>query len=301
MPGFSRRRIAFGVFLLVVAGLLPGRVAIWLDERGHPTLSNQARPPGDEAVQLSPEDLRLAWEGNLEGERVVTRDSSAEGDRFTRELLAARDDLARGETRNGLRQLRRLYRENPGRPEAAWLLAQVERQRGRLEPARDALDAALSTAASMPPDWRAAAEALRGEIDVELAHARQAYVEGSEIHAQRTENFRVSYDHQFAGRQFGDLALEILEAARRRVAQALGRSLGRTLEVRLYTKAQYLESHRHRFGFATVGFYDGVIHVVAGRHPRRIAARDRRRVRGDRHRPSGTHRCNACSRGAHRG
>ncbi|MCZ6570658.1 MAG: hypothetical protein O7B23_10915, partial [Deltaproteobacteria bacterium] len=31
----------------------------------------------------------------------------------------------------------------------------------------------------------------------------------------------------------------------------------------------YLEAYRHRFGFATVGFYDGAIHVVSVRRPRR--------------------------------
>jgi hypothetical protein len=38
--------------------------------------------------------------------------------------------------------------------------------------------------------------------------------------------------------------------------------------VRLYTRAHYLEAYKHRFGFATVGFYDGAIHVVSARRPR---------------------------------
>jgi hypothetical protein len=48
----------------------------------------------------------------------------------------------------------------------------------------------------------------------------------------------------------------------------LGRELGRALEVRLYTRAHYLEAYKHRFGFATVGFYDGAIHVVSAKRPR---------------------------------
>jgi hypothetical protein len=47
-----------------------------------------------------------------------------------------------------------------------------------------------------------------------------------------------------------------------------GRAMREPLEVRLYTKAHYLEAYKHRFGFATVGFYDGAIHVVSARRPR---------------------------------
>ena len=261
--------IWIGLLLLVTALLLPGRVAIWIDEHGRATLTNRLEPPSERAVRLAPEDLRLHWGGKLEGEPLRSgADSSSEEDRFTRELLAAREDIRRGETREGLRRLRRLHRENPQRPEPAWLLAQVERQRGRLEPAREALDSALSLAAQMPPEWRAAAEALRGEINSELAHAQQAYVDGTPIQVQQTGHFRVSYDHQFAGRQFGDRVLEMLARVRGQMKLMFGRELGRTLEVRLYTRAQYLESYKHRFGFATVGFYDGMIHVVAARHPR---------------------------------
>jgi hypothetical protein len=35
----------------------------------------------------------------------------------------------------------------------------------------------------------------------------------------------------------------------------------------LYGKAAYLEAHRHRFSFPTVGFFDGEIHVVSAAHP----------------------------------
>jgi hypothetical protein len=34
-----------------------------------------------------------------------------------------------------------------------------------------------------------------------------------------------------------------------------------------YGKAAYLEAHRHRFSFQTVGFFDGRIHVVSAAHP----------------------------------
>ncbi len=262
------RKLGLALLVLASAVLLPGRLAIWIDEHGRTTLTNRPDGPGAGAIQLSPEDLRLEWHRDLVGKPVWDTDSSGEHDRFSRELLAARDDVGRGELKLGLRRLRRLHREYPHRPEPAWMLAQVERRRGRLQPARDALDAALSVAGSMPPEWREAAEALRGEIDAELAHAELAYVDGGLINVQTTNHFRISYDHRFAGRQFGDLALEMLERARRRLERSLGRTVERTLEVRLYTRAQYLESYEHRFGFATVGFYDGAIHVVSARHPR---------------------------------
>ena len=269
MRPLRRLEVAAGVLLLVSIALIPSRVAIWLDDRGQPVLTNQPLPELGEAKLLTPEQLRLHWGGNFEGEPLSEFASSSEENRFERELLAARADVVRGEVREGLRRLRRLHREFPSRPEAAWLLAQVERRRGRLVAAKDALDTALSVAAGMPDNWRSEAEALRGEIDAELAHADRAYVEGAEIRVDTNEHFSLSYDHQFAGRQFGDQVLEMLGRARLNVEKKLGRSLQRKLEVRLYTKAQYLESYEHRFGFATVGFYDGVIHVVAGRHPKR--------------------------------
>ena len=60
----------------------------------------------------------------------------------------------------------------------------------------------------------------------------------------------------------------MLEQARAAMQRQLGRELARPLEVRLYTRAHYLEAYQHRFGFATVGFYDGAIHVVSAKRPR---------------------------------
>ena len=60
----------------------------------------------------------------------------------------------------------------------------------------------------------------------------------------------------------------MLEQARAAMLRTYGRELREPLEVRLYTKAHYLEAYKHRFGFATVGFYDGAIHVVSARRPR---------------------------------
>lgn len=247
--------------------LLPGRISVWIDEHGHATLTNREEPP-EAAEALTPQELALRWRGDWIAEPLRGgADSSDPEQRFNRALLAARDDVTHGDLKRGLRELRRLHREHPGRPEPAWLLAQVERRRGRLESAREALVASLTLAAAMPDEWRDAGEALLQEIDADLEHAAQVG-DGAPLRVQRAPHFEVAYDHQFAGRDFGERALEMLGAVRARLLESLGRDLGRPLEVRVYTRAQYLRAYEHRFGFATVGFYDGAIHVVSARHPR---------------------------------
>ncbi|MFQ5514657.1 MAG: hypothetical protein ACE5FG_09465 [Myxococcota bacterium] len=260
--------IGFGVLFLVL--LLPDRVVVWMDGRGHTYLSDEDRPPAPDARRLLPEEIELSWGGRVTGPPLESpRQSFQARDRYDRELLAAREDIVSGELDRGLASLRRLHREHPGRPEAAVLLAQVERRRGRLRPAREALDAALSVAAEMPEVWRRAAVQLSREIDEEIAFA-QAQGRHGETRVVDADHFRIVYDdHDFAGRRYGERVLELLEHARRRAELSVGRTLQRPLEIRLYTRARYLERYRHRFGFATVGFYDGAIHVVAARHPRR--------------------------------
>jgi len=74
------------------------------------------------------------------------------------------------------------------------------------------------------------------------------------------------FGHRHAGTE--TLVVGMRERARIRLAESLGRELPEPLAVRLYTRAHYLKRYQHRFGFATVGFYDGAIHVISGRHPR---------------------------------
>lgn len=262
-------RLGLGALLLAAAFLIPGEVSVWVDPAGGTHLTNQPRPPVPGAARLSPEDLALHWRGRVLGEPL--RDSApggSEADRFTRSLLAARDDIRRGELRLGLTSLRRLQREHPDRPESAWLLAQVERSRGRLEPARAALVSALSVASPVGEDWRDAAESLLSEIEAELEHARLPGSPEAQVEVHESSHFRVSYDHHFAGRGYGELVLVQLERARAQLWTSLGRVPEDPVEVRVYTRANYLDRYQHRFGFATVGFYDGVIHAVSARHPR---------------------------------
>lgn len=255
--------------VLFVAALLPQEVRVWVDAEGRMHLTDRPQGPAPEARLVDPSELAREWAGRVAGEPLrAPSDSSHGDDRYLRELHAARDDVRRGETREGLRALQRLRREHPQRPEAAFLLAVIERDRGRLEPAREALDDVLTAGADLPERWRSAAQRLRAEIEDELRLARASGGRLWRAQTLASDHFHIAYDHRFAGRAYGDLVLEMLERGRGSLATTLGRDLARPLEVRLYTRAQYLERYRHRFGFATVGFYDGAIHVISGRHPR---------------------------------
>ncbi len=261
--------IAVSLGLLGVALVLPGRVSMWVDDDGRTWLTDAEQPPAPSARRVSPRELSLEWGGEVLGEPLAPGESSArEDDRYRSELLAARDDIRHGELQRGLRSLRRLTRDHPRRPEAAFLLALVERRRGRLEPAREALERARFRAGELPEPWRQASDQLLVEIEAELELALAGTPPFFETDALTSANFRITYDHQFAGREYGDRVLAMLEQARTRALEVLGQSLDEPLEVRLYTRAHYLERYKHRFGFATVGFYDGAIHVVSARHPR---------------------------------
>jgi hypothetical protein len=125
----------------------------------------------------------------------------------------------------------------------------------------------LGVAAPLDDRWRAAAERMLAELDEELALARaEDGVRGPRLTA-RSENFYLHYDHEFAGRAYGDRVTELLEAARLQAGAALGRALARPLDVFIYTRGHYVERFQHKFGFATIGFYDGSIHAVSSRQP----------------------------------
>lgn len=58
-------------------------------------------------------------------------------------------------------------------------------------------------------------------------------------------------------------AFDTLETARSKIEAALGEVPRRRLNVVLYALPTYARLYRERFGFETVGFFDGTIHVVA--------------------------------------
>jgi hypothetical protein len=263
------RHLGLALLFLCVAIILPSEVSVWVDGDGHTWLTDSDASPSAGAERVTPEELAIRWDGVVTGEPLPKGVRSGDDDdRYLSEVRSARADAQRGNLELALRSLRRLAREHPARPEAPLLLAQIERHRGRSEPARDAHDAVLSTATRMPQAWRDAAERERAEIDEELALARAKDGETWQTRSADSTHFRITYDHQFAGREYGEQVLDVLEQARAAMLRTLGHELRQPLEVRLYTRAHYLEAYKHRFGFATVGFYDGAIHVVSARRPR---------------------------------
>jgi hypothetical protein len=260
------RSLIAAAALAAAAALLPGTLSVWIDEEGHTYLTDGSAPPSAGARRMDPEELSLAWDGEVLGEPLLGESESSQ-DRYLRELRAARQDLHLGELQSALRRLRRLSRTHPERPEAPWLLVQVERSRGRLEAARAILASMLSLATPLDDRWRSAADRMLVELDEELELAsNRGGVREARLTA-KSENFYLHYDHEFAGRAYGEHVTELLEAARLGARSTLGRTLARPLDVFIYTRGHYLDAYEHRFGFATVGFYDGAIHAVSSRQP----------------------------------
>ena len=265
----DRRWIALAAGVSLGVALLTGVVSVWTDAQGRTWLTDGEGPPAEGAQRVSPEELALVWGGDVLGEPLEAGENRTdERDRYLAEVFSARDDIRRGEMKRGLRILRRLWREHPGRPEAGYLLALVERHRGRLEAAHGILEAVLRTGAELAPEWQQTAMRLRAELIEEIALVEENGEGLWREESLETEHFRIAYDHQFAGREYGQRVARVLERVREHMHGAMGRVMDRPLDVRLYTKAHYLQNYKHRFGFATVGFYDGTIHVVSARHPR---------------------------------
>jgi hypothetical protein len=254
------------VILVCLTLWLPGKVSVWIDDQGQAVLTNRESPPAAGAAEIEPAALAERWRGDWLGEPV----RAARADDVTRAVATIRDDWSRGERARALESLPRLQAAHPARPEIPVLLARIEAARGRLPAALAAVDAALALVTAEPAGWREDAERLRGHVAQELAHADTLPSrDGSREAVQASPHFRLVYDHPFAGRPYGERVIRALESVRDDAYRALGRALPGPLDVRLYTRAEYLAEHSHRFGFDTVGFYDGAIHVVATRQPER--------------------------------
>jgi hypothetical protein len=79
----------------------------------------------------------------------------------------------------------------------------------------------------------------------------------------------VNYDPQLAQAtpDYAQTVLRYLEEARTAVMERLGAVPEEAMGVIFYGKATYIETHRHRFSFQTIGFFDGEIHVISAAHP----------------------------------
>jgi hypothetical protein len=263
------RWVGWGIFWIALAVWLPSVLSVWVDADGRTWITDRDEAPAPGAQRVKPGDLALTWGGDVLGDPIARGSASAdEHDRYLAAVFSARDDIRRGEMDRGLETLQRLWREHPDRPEAGYLLALAERHRGRLEEAHEVLSALLDTGAPLEGPWADTAVRLRRELAAEIELARGAGQTHWEERSLETPHFRLIYDHQFAGRPYGLRVARMLEQVRAHMLETMGLELDRVLDVRLYTKAHYLTSYKHRFGFATVGFYDGTIHVVSARRPR---------------------------------
>jgi hypothetical protein len=260
-----------------VLGLAPAaghaELSVWVDADGHTHVGERTASPagaGQGALASDVDELRSLWDSELSGEVAAASDSSGEDERTRRTLRAALDDLRRGETARATAALESVLRAEPGQPEAHFYLALVDRQRGRFLAAEEHLRAFLAHAGSRLDAWRPSAERRLRALETERRLAEGVASPGEPRFVQvPAEHFRVEFDAELAGSS-GDYAgdvLRFLEESRRQVGGMLGVFPAEPTGVVLYSKAAYVQAHRQRFSFQTVGFYDGRIHVVSAAHP----------------------------------
>jgi hypothetical protein len=246
-----------------------GEAYIWIDENGvtHITDDPSGVPPEAQTADPSIRDL---WNSSIGDEPVSGGAKSISDARIQRLIRGAVDDLRRGETARASISLNSVLREAPGEPVAHWYLALLDRQRGRYDSARVHLEAFLAAAGDDLEPWRQSAQrrlaALEDEArlaDPNSSRATGPWQELSNAH------FRVNYDPELAQASpgYAQTVLRYLEEARSTVSTRLGAVPDEAMGVVFYGKAAYLEAHRHRFTFQTVGFFDGRIHVVSAAHP----------------------------------
>jgi hypothetical protein len=262
--------------LLVVANVsASAETYIWVDDQGvtHVTDDLDAVPPAHRDTRAGEVDvLRGLWKDEILGDAITTPPgvSGGEGDRYLRLLRGAVDDLRRGETARASATLRSVQRMWPARAEAYWYLALLDRRRGRYESASGHLAKFQERARAGLESWREKANRLEKELRDER-RLIDTGVDRPPLQFTRvkTRNFRLDLDSELgqADPAYADTVLRFLEEARSDVSEQVGIEPLEPLGVVLYGKAAYLEAHRHRFSFQTVGFFDGRIHVTSPAHP----------------------------------
>jgi len=242
---------------------------VWVDESGVTHVSDDPSNVPDSAHSAD-EDLGELWVSPLGSESVSGSRLGPSEARIRRLIRGAIDDLRRGETARASVALDGVLRESPGEPEAHWYLALLDRQRGRYESAKVHLQAFLASAGDDLEPWRQSAQRRLVALDDEAHLADPAT--GRRLGPWRelsNEHFRVHYDPELgqASPAYAQTVIRYLDEARGSVSQRLGAVPEESMGVVFYGKAAYLEAHRHRFSFQTVGFFDGRIHVVSAAHP----------------------------------
>jgi len=264
---------AYGLFAgLLAASPASGEAFFWVDENGvtHLTDDDERAPASARGADI--DELRQLWSNGVQGPSPVTPpgSSSSEEDRVIRLLRGAAQDFERGETARAAAALRSVLRLDPGRPEAHWYLALLDRQRGRYEAAEQHLRSFLSNAGDDLQAWRASAqrrlETLEDERGLEEDRPDRAELD---LLVRRIPNFRIQLDAELERNNpgYAETVGRYLEGARAEVSQQLGVTPLEPLGVVFYGKAAYRRAHRHRFSFQTVGFFDGRIHVSSPGYP----------------------------------
>jgi Domain of unknown function (DUF4124) len=266
------RIAAWTLLLLLLALPGAGESFVWVDEAGvtHITNDPERVPEPVRARAHDVESLRSIWDGPIDRRSPPAGSGSdREEDRTRRALRGAVDDLQRGENARGAAVLRSILREQPGRPEPHWYLAQLDRYRGRYDSAAQHLEAFLATAGDELEPWRATARARLAALADErrLEHAPSG--QRGAWQALSSPNFRVELDPDLgrAAPGYASTVLRYLEEARASVAHRLGAEPDEPMGVVFYGRGAYDQAHRERFSFRTVGFFDGRIHVVSAAHP----------------------------------
>jgi tetratricopeptide (TPR) repeat protein len=266
-------RIA-GWMLVPMLLALPGAAEsfVWVDEDGvtHITNDPERVPEPVRARRHDVESLRSIWDGPVDRKSPPAGSGpDREEDRTRRTLHAAVDDLQRGENARAAAVLRSILREQPGRPEPHWYLAQLDRYRGRYDSAEQHLEAFLATAGDDLEPWRAIARARLASLADERRLERAPTGDRGAWPALASANFRVELDPDLgrAAPDYAKTVLGYLEEARSSVAQRLGAQPDEPMGVVFYGRGAYDQAHRDRFSFRTVGFFDGRIHVVSAAHP----------------------------------
>ncbi|HTF32555.1 MAG TPA: DUF4124 domain-containing protein [Myxococcota bacterium] len=273
----ARTPIAFAAALAISAAALASRADtfVWVDEKGVTHITDDpASVPRAAREKLVPEGAERAslWSDGFRGPPVRTPQggTSGEEDRVYRLLQSAVDDLERGDTARASSELEAVLRVAPGNAEAHWYLALLDRQRGRHESSETHLRAFLASAGEALAPWRASAERrLQALEDEKRLTEAQSAAGPLRLVALESPNFRIRYDAQLGGASpdYAQTVVRYLEEARDHALENLGVAPREPTSVILYGKAAYLEAHRHRFSFPTVGFFDGQMHVVSAAHP----------------------------------
>jgi hypothetical protein len=262
--------------LAVATGAVPSRgdTFVWIDEKGVTHVTDDAASvPRAAREKLVPEAKRASlWNDGFRGPPVRTPigGTGGDADRTYRVLQGAVDDLARGDTARASSELEAVLRDEPGNAEAHWYLALLDGQRGRHESAEAHLRAFLANAGDTLAPWRASAERRLAALEDEKRLSEAQSASGPlRLVALESPNFRIHYDAHLGGASpdYAETVVRYLEEARAHALDELGVVPREPTSVILYGKAAYLEAHRHRFSFPTVGFFDGQMHVVSAAHP----------------------------------